>query len=73
MTIRMKPIPPRPDLTERLRKSIAEFESLPPEKQAELRRVQRKSWVVGELMLSHPDWTREQAEALYDEVEAGTR
>lgn len=30
--------------------------------------AQRRSRVIGELMLEHPDWTREHAEALYDRV-----
>jgi hypothetical protein len=28
--------------------------------------AQRKSWVVGELMLEHPDVTRDEAEAIYE-------
>ena len=28
--------------------------------------TQRRSWVIGELMLSNPDMTRAQAEAIYD-------
>lgn len=31
-------------------------------------RAQRKSWVIGEMMLEHPDMTREQAEAIYNKV-----
>ncbi len=27
--------------------------------------AQRKSWVIGELMLSHPEMTRDEAEAIY--------
>lgn len=30
--------------------------------------AQRKSWVVGEMMLKHPEMTREEAERIYDEV-----
>lgn len=30
--------------------------------------AQRKSWVVGEFMLSHPDATREYAEAIYYKI-----
>jgi hypothetical protein len=29
---------------------------------------QRRSWVIGELLLSNPHLTRQQAELLYDEV-----
>ncbi len=34
----------------------------------EERRHQRRSWVIGEMMLEHPDMTREQAEKLADSV-----
>jgi hypothetical protein len=32
----------------------------------EEREAQRKSWAVGELMLSHPTMTRQEAERRYD-------
>jgi hypothetical protein len=35
----------------------------------EERAAQRRSWVVGELMLEHPEMSREQAEAIYDRVQ----
>lgn len=34
------------------------------------KRAQRRSWVVGELMLEHPEMTREEAERRVDEVMA---
>lgn len=30
--------------------------------------AQRKSWVVGEMMLEHPSMTKEEAEAIYNRV-----
>ncbi|MFC3206907.1 hypothetical protein [Aquamicrobium soli] len=32
------------------------------------REAQRRSWVVGEMMLSHPEMSREEANRIYDEV-----
>ncbi len=32
--------------------------------------AQRKSWVVGELILEHPDITRDEAEAIYERAVA---
>jgi len=32
------------------------------------RDAQRKSWVIGETMLAHPEMTREEAERLYQRV-----
>ena len=31
-------------------------------------RSQRRSWVIGEIMLEHPEMTREQVVAILDEV-----
>ncbi len=58
-------IPKRTELTEAARKSIEAFNKLSPLEQALYRADQRKSWVVGETMLAHPEMTREQAEKLY--------
>jgi hypothetical protein len=72
MTTRLGiPCPDRPDLDALIKRAVAEFNSWPREKQIAHRRAQRKSWVVGEMMLEHPEMTREAAEKLYDEVEAG--
>ena len=30
--------------------------------------AQRKSWVIGEMMLEHPEMTREEAEAIWEKV-----
>lgn len=32
--------------------------------------AQRKSWVIGEMMLEHPEMTREHAERIYNEIDA---
>lgn len=34
----------------------------------EERAAQRKSWVIGEMMLEHPEMTRDEAAAIYDNV-----
>lgn len=44
------------------------FAKLSPEEQKAHREAQRKSWVVGEMMLEHPEMTREEAARIYDEV-----
>lgn len=54
------PTPVRPEL-ERL---LEEARKRPPMTAAE-REAQRKSWVIGELMLDDPTMTREHAERLY--------
>jgi hypothetical protein len=66
-----KPLPARPDLVELLRKAQVAFDAMTPEQQREHRLAQRKSWVIGETMLSHPEMSRAEAEALYDRVERG--
>lgn len=35
------------------------------------RAAQRKSWIVGELMLEHPEMVREEAERIYARVIEG--
>lgn len=35
----------------------------------EERAAQRKSWVIGEFMLEHPEASREYAEAIYAKIE----
>lgn len=30
--------------------------------------AQRKSWVIGEMMLEHPEMTRDDVEAIYDKL-----
>lgn len=54
---RIKPAPELSDLLERARGHTM----TPTELHA-----QRRSWVIGELLLGHPDMTREEAEALAD-------
>lgn len=41
----------------------------PPMTKAE-RDAQRRSWVIGEMMLEHPEMTREEADASFDAMEA---
>lgn len=35
--------------------------------------AQRRSWVVGDMMLEHPEMTRVEVERIYDEVTFGKR
>ena len=46
---------------------LEEARKLPPMTKEQIA-VQRKSWVIGEMMLEHPNMTREEAERVYDEV-----
>lgn len=59
-----KPSKPRPELDELLKRA----NTLTPEQQREHRAAQRKSWFIGEMMLAHPEITREEAARRYDEV-----
>lgn len=66
-----KPCPPLSSLETLIRESVARFAALPPERQKEIRNAQRKSWVIGEMLLEHPEMTREEAERVWDKVERG--
>lgn len=68
MTRRFSPIKDRPELNEAIRKSLEAFDAMTPEQKREHRAAQRKSWVVGEMMLSHPEMSRDEAERIYNEV-----
>jgi len=60
--------PPRHELDRLFKDACAAFDALTPEQQREHRRAQRKSWVIGDTMLAHPEMTRDEAERLYDSV-----
>ncbi len=54
--------PPRPELD-------ALFERAKGHKMTqEERAAQRKSWVIGNMLLDHPDMSREHAERIYSQV-----
>ena len=63
--MRSKPIATRPDLLALL--AAAKNHVMSPEERA----AQRKSWVIGNFMLDHPEATREHAEKIYAEVIGG--
>ena len=56
------------DLKKLADEALARLHALPPEQQAAHWQAQKKSWVIGELMLEHPEMTRERAADLYDRV-----
>lgn len=60
--MKSKPIATNPDLLVLLAKA-KDYAMTMAEKEA-----QRKSWVIGEFMLEHPEATREYAEAIYSEI-----
>lgn len=68
MALPMKPLPENPELIELLRKSKEWWDSATVEQKAAMKRAQRKSWVIGEMMLEHPEMTRERAEELYESL-----
>jgi hypothetical protein len=56
-------------LTKLVRDAVERFNALSPEEKRKHREAQRRSFVIGNLMLDHPEWTREYAERLYDGVD----
>lgn len=72
MAFRMsKPAPERPDLERLLIESQQRFDAMTPEQKKDMRDAQRKSWVIGNFMLDHPEATRDQAEEVYQKVVEG--
>ena len=64
-----KPLKDRPDLTAALARAKEPVASMTPEERRLMHATQRKSWVIGELMLEHPEMTRDEAVAIYDRVD----
>lgn len=44
------------------------YAAMTPEQKREQMDAQRKSWVIGNMMLDHPEMTREEVEHIYSEV-----
>lgn len=63
-----KPMPDNLSLTALLAKSKAAYEAMSLEQKKEMWKTQRESWVIGEMMLEHPEMTREEAKRIYDMV-----
>lgn len=68
MALPWKPATERQELSDLLRKSREWIDNATPEQLRDMKRAQRKSWVIGEMMLEHPEMTRDRAEALYDSL-----
>lgn len=61
--MRIAPSKPNPELDALLKRAKSHVMT-----KAE-RDAQRESWVVGEMMLEHPEMTRDQAAAIYRKLE----
>lgn len=68
MALPMKPLPERPELMALLKQAKEAVDAMTPEQKRQMHAVQRKSWVIGEMMLEHPEMTREEAAAIYDQI-----
>jgi hypothetical protein len=53
-------------LEQKLKNAAVAFEALMPDVRASMLKKQLRSWSIGELMLEHPEMSREQAEQLVD-------
>ena len=56
------------DLEVTVAKAVAAFHKLSHAEQAAVREAQRKSWVVSELLLQHPEMSYEEASTIYDQT-----
>lgn len=62
---------PNPEFERLLSQAQERFDAMMPAHKLEHREAQRRSWVVGETMLEHPEMSREQAEEIYEKVILG--
>ena len=59
------------DMDALLVKAQKAWDAMTPDKRRALQEAQRKSWVVGELLIEHEAMTREEAEEIYEKVVEG--
>jgi len=59
---------PNPELDALVKAAVDRFNALSPAEQAAHRRAQRRSWVIGEMGIEHPEMSREEIERLVDAV-----
>lgn len=62
------PLKDRPELTKLLQEAVERFDALTPAQKLEMQMAQRRSWVIGNMMLSNPHMSRDYAERLYDKI-----
>jgi Lon protease-like protein len=55
-------------LSELIRAGAAYAAAMSPAERKTMYEAQRQSWVVAELMMQHPEMTKEEAEILYKEA-----
>lgn len=60
---------PHPPVSRLVIEASARFAALTPEQQQAHRAAQQRSFVIGNMLLSRPDMTREQVEAIYDKID----
>ena len=68
MALMSKLIPTNTKLAALLEKAAERWNHMSAEEKKKMAEAQRRSWVVGEMMLDHPDMTREYAENLYNKI-----
>ena len=66
--MRSEPIPMKPELANAIERARVAYNAMTMEQRREMHAAQRKSWVIGNMMLDHPDMSREYAEAIYERV-----
>ena len=69
MGLRMKPLRDNVELGRLIERAVAAYRAMSPAQKREMHEAQRRSWVIGELMLEHPEMTLGEAEEIYDRVD----
>lgn len=58
----------KPELAAAIERARVAYNAMTPEQKHEMHQAQRRSWVIGNLMLDYPEMSREYAEAIFDRV-----
>lgn len=56
------------DLEILVKAAVARYDELTPEQKRTHRAAQAKSWVIGEMLLEHPEMTRDHAEKIWENL-----
>lgn len=64
----LKAMTGNPELNAAIERAVAAYNSMTPQQKREMHEAQRRSWVIGNMMLDHPDMSREYVENIYDRV-----
>lgn len=68
MTFHFRGLPEHPKLDTLLRQALAKVNAMSPAERKAMYEAQQRSWVIGEMLIEHPEMSRAEAERIYEET-----